>query len=234
MGQEAEGCWICGAPANSAEHRLKRSDGRATFGSVSQHEPLYLHTDFKQNARLNSLNASVLKFQDRLCEACNTKRTQPYDRAWEKFSNALRRDEASILAAGGIDLRSLYGESSDTNLVHLQLFFVKLTLGQIVASGSKIDRQPFRNALLNAEAMTSLFLKLCILETDDEPSFAGQSDVQEWRNPDTGDPIGLAWAYLPGSRIELQILWFGEGKEFIGAWRPGLDSSWVPVHSFRP
>ena len=230
MGQEREACWICGAPANSGEHRLKRSDARATFGPVSQERPIYFNSEASTNVRLKTVNAPVLKFTVKLCEACNTRRTQPFDRSWERLARLLREQEANILEAGGFDLAALFGAETEAESLHLHLFFVKLTLGQIVMSGSRIDREPFRRALLGAFELESLYLKFCVFADGDPTRFAGQSDVEEWRDLDTGDPVGLAWAYMPGFQIELQILWSASGDEFLGAWRPGLPLSWIELH----
>lgn len=234
MGQDVGACWICGALGDSAEHRLKRSDARATFGPVSQAQPLYIHTRSAKNVRLNSVNAAVLKFSERLCEDCNTRRTQPFDRAWERLSRVIREQEPSILDAGGFDPRRVFGETAEVDMLHMHLFFVKLTLGQIVSSGSNIDRQPFRDALMNVGALNSLFLKFCIYQEYDQTPMAGQFDVQEWRDPESGEPIRMGWNYLPGSRIELEILWTTTQEAFLGAWRPGSDSSWISVHTIPP
>lgn len=197
---------------------------------MSQDSPLYLHSQSAQNARLHTLNAPALKFNEKLCEDCNTSRTQPFDRAWEKLSKALRDEEASIVESGGFDLRALFGKTADTDTLNLHLFFVKLTLGQIVMSGSQIDREPFRRALLDSRELQSLYLKFFFYREEHETLFAGQTDLQEWRVSKTGEPVGLAWAYMPGSHIEPQILWSATHEEFLGAWRPGLGSSWVAVH----
>lgn len=232
LGQEVEACWICGGTADSAEHRLKRSDARATFGTISQKHPIFLHADEVKNARVQTVNAPALKFRDKLCEDCNTRRTQPFDRAWDRLAKALRRHETAIAEAGGFDFRTILSGSPNDEMLKMHLFFVKLTLGQIVMSGSSVDREPFRQALMNVSALNSLFLKFCIYEDDDPSVFAGQSDVHEWRDPETSEPVGLAWAYIPGAQIELQGLWTAKDRELDGAWRPNSKCSWVPIHFF--
>jgi hypothetical protein len=84
-------CWICNRnEANSGEHKTKRSDLLAVLGEPTQKEPFYLHDLERPNRPVKSLDAKLLKAAIRICAECNSARTQPHDRAWERMSDRLR------------------------------------------------------------------------------------------------------------------------------------------------
>jgi hypothetical protein len=84
-------CWICNQnEANSGEHKTKRSDLAAVLGSPTEEKPLYFHDLERLNKAVKSLDAKILKAPIRICSHCNTTRTQPHDRAWERMSEKLR------------------------------------------------------------------------------------------------------------------------------------------------
>jgi hypothetical protein len=62
--------WICGSPADSGEHVVKRSDLKSLVGVVSQSDPLYIHTAKRRNLRIilrvNQLGrgASIMMAED--------------------------------------------------------------------------------------------------------------------------------------------------------------------------
>jgi hypothetical protein len=93
----ADGCSLCGDTAKpTGEHKIKASllhrevgDGVLHVGTrdVPGAKPRYAQ----------SVNSKHLKFKSRLCEACNTARTQAADRAFEVLHNEAR----ALLDAGG-------------------------------------------------------------------------------------------------------------------------------------
>lgn len=68
-------CWICGGDPSTCEHKTKRSDLRAVFGTPTQSTPLYFHGDERRNRRVGSLDARILKSTSRICAHCNNART---------------------------------------------------------------------------------------------------------------------------------------------------------------
>jgi hypothetical protein len=91
----AKPCWICGNPeATTREHKIKRTDLKQVFGEISQANPHYWMSG-EQVKTVGSLKADILKMGTRICNECNSKRTQPHDLAWEALSawlNGLRPD----------------------------------------------------------------------------------------------------------------------------------------------
>jgi hypothetical protein len=79
-------CWICNGPADSGEHKTKKSDLKAAFGKPTQDQPFYYHDNSGKNRPVKSLDAKFLKSPDRICQECNDARTQPHDFAWQTLS----------------------------------------------------------------------------------------------------------------------------------------------------
>lgn len=105
-------CWWCGRPADSREHRFKKSDLVAQFGAGS-----YISSGGVVRGiagRLQEVqgpNSRAMKFAAFLCQACNNARSQPFDRAYERFIQHVVESEAVILRANAIDLGAVYGPS---------------------------------------------------------------------------------------------------------------------------
>src|SRR5258708_2114764 len=94
-------CWICNRnEANSGEHKTKRSDLLAVLGKPTQEAPFYYHDLHKMGRPVKSLDAKILKSPVRICTDCNTTRTPPHDRAWERMSDWLRTRQPPLKVGG--------------------------------------------------------------------------------------------------------------------------------------
>jgi hypothetical protein len=94
-------CWICNRnEANSGEHKTKRSDLLAILGKPTQEAPFYYHDLHRMGRPVKSLDAKILKSPVRICTDCNTTRTQPHDRAWERMSDWLRTCQQPVKVGG--------------------------------------------------------------------------------------------------------------------------------------
>jgi len=87
-------CCLCGDSKKlTHEHKIKASSLRNEFGKAE----LCVGTIGDNNARLKfaqSVKSKHLKFNVRICEACNTSRTQQADREFDNF-NQIARDYIS-------------------------------------------------------------------------------------------------------------------------------------------
>ena len=72
-------CWICGAPADSREHKIKRSDLVREFGDgpYRDDDTLIHFMDGQDPRDLQGPNAKRLKYDPVLCGDCNSARSQP-------------------------------------------------------------------------------------------------------------------------------------------------------------
>lgn len=119
-------CWICGNPANSAEHMVKASDFRSVFGKVTQDAPVYRHAKNQLNRPVRGAQAEILKFAPSLCEHCNNALTQQHDRAWEKLSESIRTIRPLLAAGSRIPLQKIFPGSVKESMLHVHLYFAKL------------------------------------------------------------------------------------------------------------
>ena len=94
---QSTGCCLCGEPNNlTGEHKIKRSALKAELGETE------LYVGQSGNGRCKpkfaqSTRSKHLKFKARICESCNTDKTQPADREFDNFNEIT----SEILSSGG-------------------------------------------------------------------------------------------------------------------------------------
>jgi hypothetical protein len=157
-------CWICNQhEASSGEHKTKRSDLHAVLGSPSQDAPFYYSDLERRNRPVKSLNAKILKAPIRICEYCNTTRTQPHDRAWEHMSDRLRSRPLKV--GQWVRANSIFPHNTQLGMSNVQLFFVKLfgcMLCEAKAGGYDvpIDIGPFSKAIMTGRPHPEVYLQI--------------------------------------------------------------------------
>jgi len=119
-------CSLCGEPGRlTREHKIKASAIREMFGITNLYigstGPERRKAKYAQGPKSNNL-----KFSTRICETCNSERTQPSDREFDKL-NA----EVQNLIAAGIDPMSVFTNSDryiESQELYLNIFryFAKL------------------------------------------------------------------------------------------------------------
>jgi hypothetical protein len=156
-------CWICGDPATTGEHLIKKTDLAEIFGKPKPKNPLFLHNATKTNHIVQGLNANALKLASRLCANCNNQRSQPYDRAWERFSHTVRNRFPPVVPGDFVRADHIYALGSNRELRNVQLYFVKLFGCLIHEHKIPIDLQSFAKALLEGKFHRDVFIRLgCI------------------------------------------------------------------------
>ncbi|QDG70205.1 hypothetical protein [Janthinobacterium tructae] len=160
-------CWICGNPATTAEHKIKKSDlvrvhGRGdSFTSASLN---YLRSD-DTVVILQGPDSKLVKWPNNLCAPCNNHKTQPIDRAYEKFIQYVDAHQADLLIRRQIDFESVYGDNWRIEQVNLFKYFAK-TLGcKISGVGRQVP--PDIIAVMNTEIFETA-LNVCIAVNEDE------------------------------------------------------------------
>jgi hypothetical protein len=212
-------CWICGADANTREHKGKASDLRSVFGTPTQAMPLYLHTDVRRNRPVGSLKSDALKFQNKICQDCNSARTQPHDRAWERCSTFVRSHLAASTGSQVIRCNRIFPYDTSSQMLNLHLYFVKLFGCHIVEADISIDIQPFAAAILRNVAHSRIYLGF--VRIDDTPvSMVGASDaVVAFLD---GKAAFSTWLYEVAG-FAVRVMYAIEGER-----RQGLVNSWHP------
>jgi hypothetical protein len=139
-------CWICGNPADSREHKFKRSDvAKAGTSWARDDQPYY----FDQNGsrRLQGPGSDRVKFEKVICHACNTTRSQPFDRAYDRFAEWVNQKGDALMTATDIDLAEIFGIGFQIETENLIRYFAK-HLGCRIASDN-YSMPPGLVALMN-------------------------------------------------------------------------------------
>lgn len=156
-------CWICNVnEANSGEHKTKRSDLLAVLGKPTQERPFYLHDPEGRIFPVKGLSARILQAPIRICTECNTTRTQPHDRAWERMSDQLRARRLKV--GQWVRANSIFPYGTQREMTNVHLFFLKLfgcMLCEAKANGHEvsIDIAPFSQAIMTGQAHPELHLQ---------------------------------------------------------------------------
>lgn len=120
-------CWICGAPATSGEHKVKKSLLVALHGAGPYtSESALLHIKEGAISSLQGPGSDRIKYRNTLCQACNTARTQPFDNAFDQFYAFILENEEAIVRRRMIDFADVYGGTFAAGQRNLYKYFVKL------------------------------------------------------------------------------------------------------------
>lgn len=113
--------WLCGAVADSREHKFKDSDLRRNYGkkgsgllvSEASPRPFQNHKD------------DLLKFEPVLCKRCNNERTQQHDLAYDDYVEYIGSHYADVRAQGAIDFSGVFEDNWQVRRLHLMRYFAK-------------------------------------------------------------------------------------------------------------
>lgn len=227
-------CWICGDPATSREHLVKRSDLRALLGHVSQSKPIYVHTARSQNRPVGSLNADALKFSSRLCEFCNTTRTQPHDYDWDRLSEALRLRSPSIAAGQFVRINSVFPHDTRRAMRHVHLYFVKLFGCKLVEGGIPIETKSFADAIKNDRLHPNLYLVFGPKPGVDK-IVAGGTDVHTFTTSDGTCAVAF-WIHQVGD-LWVNVVYAADGHSppmLRDTWHPRRGAQRLKMSHFTP
>ena len=123
------------------------------LGSPTQEQPFFYNDLERRNKPVGSLDAKILKAPIRICTECNTTRTQPHDKAWERLSDRLR---ARRLRDGQwVRANSIFPHYTRREMTNVNLYFLKLFGCMICEAKSNrydvpIDIAPFSRSIMSA------------------------------------------------------------------------------------
>jgi len=105
-------CWWCGGEADSREHRHKASDLRREFSATEYQagEIALFRSEDKPEVDLRGPNALVAKFGHNFCARCNNERSQPFDRAYDRFIEWFLANERAVEDSGVIPLTEIFND----------------------------------------------------------------------------------------------------------------------------
>jgi hypothetical protein len=120
-------CWICGDVAATREHKVKKSDLERVHGrgdAFRNSDLMYLTSDGTK-LELQGSNSKHVKYDFGLCGNCNNKRTQPYDRAYDRFIEYVDSNSAVILSRRQFNFKEIFGDTWREDQEKLFLYFGK-------------------------------------------------------------------------------------------------------------
>jgi hypothetical protein len=222
-------CWICGGEGTTGEHLIKRSDLKAVFGTPSQSIPLFYNDKTRRDKHIGSLNAPILKSDSKICEACNSSRTQIHDQAWEQLSNHLRTRLPEIQPGTVLRTNRIFTYKTSEFMRNVHLYFVKVFGCHINSLGIPIDLDLFSKSILNNIHHPDIYLRFgCKSEVDS----AGLTDV--WTAQVNGTCSFATWFYEVGQlRVNVMYAVDGEKRDgLLGAWHPRLGTNKLIMSGF--
>lgn|GEM_PF-683218 len=220
-------CWICGKhPADTSEHKFKASDIRAKAPAVSQAKPIFLQRDSEAtNDPIGSAKAKALTFPRSICAYCNNTLTQPFDVAWQKLSEYLHANWATIVKRGRFDLSEPFPGGTRDAALQVHLYFVKLFGCKLKADSIPISLVSFSKALLTSTAHP----EVSILIADKyigAVALSFESDVFTLRSVETKQIHGAVWAYVI-QPVAIKV-------SYVKAGAPVIPPRGYPWHPSRP
>ncbi|MBN3770707.1 hypothetical protein [Burkholderia sp. Se-20378] len=218
-------CWICGSTADSGEHLLKASDLRGLFGLVSQSHPLYMHSNAARNVPKRTIKDRAFKSKALLCADCNNAKSQPYDRAWERLSDDLRRRQ-TLRSGELIKLKNVFKRPAKEALLDTHLYFVKLFGCRIVEHQIPINVRPFADAFLARKAHPYVFIAIGPTPFSAQgKKLAGWSEIHAQNVG--GRCVFATWFYHVAD-VAVNIIYAEPGQN-----RMGLTQAWHPDSAGR-
>lgn len=224
-------CWICGAAANSREHRIKKSDLKLLFPNTSQQTPLCTREmNSEKIVSIGSLKSDKLKWKSRLCHDCNTNRTQNYDMAWMHLSTYLQTH--TNLAITRIKLKNVFPGSINESMLNVHLFFNKVVGCLIADHPAPIPLQPFRTAILESLPNPYLYLGFGVLRK----KAPNQAFITPMQALNAGGIIEFANCHYTVKQVFVDIV-YTRRTEFLrvanDTWHPNTHAKILRLNTLR-
>lgn len=147
-------CWWCGIrPADSKEHRYKKSDLTQVFGKGAWHGDSAVvrgGTGVPQaESTVQGPNSKRLKFEQVLCQQCNNDRSQPFDLAYSGFTAYMDTQGDGVLASSSFRFSDIYGADWKLQRSHFIRYLIKHMGCRFAELGIKLPSRLVR--YLNSE-----------------------------------------------------------------------------------
>jgi len=179
-------CWICGAIADSKEHKIKKSELKLLYPLINQKSPVYQRTNGGKVRRLGGYNSDGFKFDKSICQNCNNSLTQRSDKSWDIFSTYVKNNWEMIHNKDFIDLKEIFGLQILDNLILVQLYYAKLMGCKIKESklnyGSCL--QDLSKSIMDETENSNLYLSFRPSQNKYSDSYSATSDIEIGRIKD--------------------------------------------------
>jgi hypothetical protein len=219
-------CWWCGAPADTREHRIKRTDIIREFGHQPSKDHL-LVSWARVSAPMRGPKGDVYKFKPSLCAQCNNVRSQPLDVAQERFARFLAEGGSVLAKTRLIRFADIYsGQNAAAEAENLRRYFVKHVACRLSELGRPISRniaafmnqaEPLRDIAFSFAFSSEMHRILQELPRG-KSGVVGDEDITSFTDPVSRKNYEIAseWVY----------------RAFILRWLYRWDSPEEPINPF--
>lgn len=159
-------CWWCQErPATTSEHKFKASDLTRLMGddTLVWGDDTGRTVDIRGKSGIQRDRHGVVKFPKSMCDKCNNARSQPFDRAYETFSNYLDANRL-VRHMPGIEFAHIYGNDWQSGVMNLARYYGKHVGCQMVRTGVAVP-QSLRDFLDGQDDMTDAHMGLITTDT---------------------------------------------------------------------
>lgn len=176
-------CWMCGAEANSSEHRLKKADLVRAYGRGPYSGPdRPLHFRGNQRTAIQGPNSRTVKYGALICHSCNTTTSQPYDNAYDRSIEWLFCNEATVLRRRFINFADVFGPDFALWQLNLYKYFAK-SFGCRLVDANQVVPNDVRALFGKEQFQTGLRITfsvnedILVMPPDYRDGFVGKSDL---------------------------------------------------------
>ncbi len=186
-------CWICGEEGNTGEHLIKASDLRYYFGDITNKEPVYFQKGEK-SWEMQSANSKYVKSEAKICNSCNSNKTQPYDKDWEILSKYMQNNHSRLLSNGKIKISNVFPGRKSEAMLNVHLYFCKLFGCRLAAEDTPLHLEPFKSSINGTKPCANLYIEFGSWDISNK--FAGITSIQALEV--NGRPAVVFWFYIIG------------------------------------
>jgi hypothetical protein len=223
---QPKACWICGGPADSSEHSIKKSDVLRAYGSGPYRgDTAPVHVKAGHVMPVQGPESRRIKYDRNLCHRCNTTGTQLFDRAYDQLLDWIHDHEPEVLRLRVIDFAEVFSAGWEISQRNLFKYFVKSLGCRIVSSQRTVpkdlikifDRDRFRTRLVISFSVNEDIL---LLPANDRAGFLGKGDLL------TNQPSLSSW-FSPRYVWQEHVSWFTT-RYWYNHWLQGpCGSPWI-------
>ena len=217
-------CWICGASADSAEHRIKKSDMVRAYGrGPYKGDSAPVHVRNGVETPIQGPGSDLIKYQKFLCHKCNTTETQPYDEAYDQLVSWLQVNEAEVLNKRVVNFFDVYGDNFEEKQRNLFKYFVKSFGCRLVDAVHNVPKDLI-DLLPKQSFRTALKISFCVNEDilllPEKSQFVGKGNL-------IALPAKSNQSIVNGYIWHENYSWFTVNYWYKTSPQSGLGSTWI-------
>ena len=134
-------CWWCSALADSREHKYKRTDLVRIFGPGPYvGDAAVVRGVAGLSRQVQGPKSDEVKFPPALCATCNNARSQPFDSAYDAFTEFITQQETQILQTRRFRFSEIYGATWRTAKENLAKYYVKHIGCRLADAGIRVEQ----------------------------------------------------------------------------------------------